>query len=48
MATYITDDSVRFARGSDFVGTHLSAGATTSFAWVRARSTSLRARPNAP
>jgi len=41
--TYVTDDSVRFARGSDFQGVRLEGDA--ALAWVRTNATPLRSRP---
>lgn len=44
--TFITDDSVRFARGSDFEGVRIAPGSAVDLAWVRSRDVPVRARPN--
>lgn len=43
--TWVTDDSVRFAQGSDFEGVRLEADQPLRLAWTRARDVRVYARP---
>lgn len=43
--TYIADDAVGFARGSEFEGVRLADGATLDVAWTRSRGVRVYARP---
>lgn len=44
--SYVTDDAVRFARGSDFTGLVLAPDEARSLAWIRGRDVAVRARAN--